>query len=226
MIFLAKNAIKNNKKTRLLGTFPSGFGPYRDLLASTTTASFAQQSAIGVFSLRGAWRVCVVGSWAPFWCAGFGCVLPRSPGVWHPLLLQKTWHFYLWNSIKVLKALAFFFPSVLRNKIDKDFQNASFCPWGFLRIWREIVVESKLKPIGKSMNSPWTALEAWVCFSMKGRVRKPKKSKSVEIRLSVFQIKGIIYIYYIYIYLYIYIYVYMTYIYTILYLINQRFARL
>jgi len=52
--FFSKKCYKNNKKTRLLGTFPSGFGPYRDLLASTTTASFAQQSAIGVFSLRGA----------------------------------------------------------------------------------------------------------------------------------------------------------------------------
>lgn len=105
--FFAKNAIK--KTTKKPDWIWAPF-LYRDLLASTTTASIAQQSAIGVFSLRGANSVF---RWflGPVLMCRFGCVLPRSPGVWHPFLLQKTWHFYLWNSIKALNALAgFLFP--------------------------------------------------------------------------------------------------------------------
>lgn len=59
----------------------------------------------------------------------FGCVLPRSPGVWHPFLLQKTWHFYLWNSPKSAQSFSrFFFSLSFEKQSRQGFPKRIFLP--------------------------------------------------------------------------------------------------
>lgn len=130
MIFLAKNAIKRKPKK------PDCWAPSPVVLDHTEISLQAPplhplpSKVRSVFAASEVRTACFsLVSLGPAFFEGFGCVLPRSPGVWHPLLLQKTWPFYLWNSIKALKALAgFFFPSVLRNKKRQGFPKRIFLP--------------------------------------------------------------------------------------------------
>ena len=116
---IAKNAIKkNNKKPDCWAPFlPQWFwtiprSPCKHhhciLCPAKCDRCFQPQRCVT--------RVFFVGSWAPFWCAGLDVYYPGAQGSGIRSCCRKLGP-NLWNSIKVLKALAgFFFPQFWETK--------------------------------------------------------------------------------------------------------------
>ena len=120
MIFLAKNAIKRKPKK------PDCWAPSPVVLDHTEISLQAPplhplpSKVRSVFAASEVRTACFsLVSLGPAFFEGFGCVLPRSPGVWHPLLLQKTWPFYLLELNKSAQSFSRFFFSLSFEKQKK-----------------------------------------------------------------------------------------------------------